>query len=59
MKYNLNYKKALKINLYAVTLPTIIAAAFMLFGADPKIPFFQAIILLIFNLIIFSSLKEK
>jgi hypothetical protein len=59
MKHQLNYKSALKINLYAVTLPTVIAAAFMLFGADPKIPFFQAIILLIFNLIIFSSLKEK
>jgi len=59
MKYELNYKKALKINLYAVTLPTVISAFFMLFGADVKIPFFSGIILLIFNLIIFSSLREK
>lgn len=52
-----NYPKALQINLQAITLPTVITALFQVLGAVPKIPFFQTIILLIFNLIIFTSIK--
>lgn len=56
---SVNYGKALQINLHAITLPTIIVSVFQLLGVTPKIPFFQTIILLIFILIIFSSIKEK
>ena len=55
----INYVKALQINLHAITLPTIITAVFQFFGAFPKIPMFGTIILIIFNLIIFASLREK
>jgi len=55
----INYLKALQVNLHAITLPTIIVALFQFLGTQPKIPFFTTIILLIFNSIIFSSLKEK
>lgn len=55
----INYGKALQVNLHAITLPTIIIALFQFLGVQPQIPFFQSIILLIFNLIIFSSLREK
>ncbi|PIS08754.1 hypothetical protein COT75_04705 [Candidatus Beckwithbacteria bacterium CG10_big_fil_rev_8_21_14_0_10_34_10] len=54
-----NYSKAIQLNLHAITLPIIIVSLFQAFGAPPKIPFFQSGILLIFNLIIFSSLKEN
>lgn len=54
----INYLRSLQINLHAITLPTVIIALFQLFGALPKVPFFGTIILLIFNLIIFTSLKE-
>ncbi len=56
---SINYKKSLQINLHAITLPTIIIALFQFLGVQPKIPFFQSIILLIFNLIIFSALRTK
>lgn len=58
-KLQLGYKQALQINLHAITLPLVINSLFQLFGANPSIPLFQTIILLIFNLIIFTSLKEK
>lgn len=58
-KLQLGYKQALQINLHAVTLPLVINSLFQLFGANPAVPFFQTIILIIFNLIIFTSLKEK
>ncbi|HUW21867.1 MAG TPA: DUF1189 family protein, partial [Candidatus Bathyarchaeia archaeon] len=53
------YIKALQVNLHAITLPTIITAVFQFFGAFPKVPMFGTIILFIFNLIIFASLREK
>lgn len=53
----INYQKALQINLHAITLPTIIIAAFQALGVNPQIPLFQSIILLIFNLIILTSIK--
>ena len=55
----INYPKSLQINLHAITLPTIIIAIFQIFGVPPQIPFFQTIILLIFNGVIFASIKEK
>jgi len=55
----INYRQALQINLQAISLPTVISALFQFLGAPPKIPFFQGIILIIYNLIIFSSLREK
>lgn len=55
---NLSYSKALQINLHAITLPTVIIGVFGLFNVPPRIPFFQTIILIIFNLLIFSSLKQ-
>lgn len=59
MRRQITYAKGLQINLHAITLPTIITAIFQFFGASPKIPFFGTIILTIFNLLIFTSLKEK
>lgn len=56
---NLGYNKVLQINLQAITLPLIISAIFQILGAGQSIPFFQTTILLIFNLIIFSSLKQS
>jgi len=55
----INYAKSLQINLHAITLPTVILALFQFLGVNPQIPFFQTIILLIFNGIIFASIKEK
>lgn len=55
----INYSKSLQINLHAITLPTVIIALFQFLGVNPQIPFFQTIILLIFNAIIFSSIKGK
>ncbi len=55
---NINYSKTLQLNLHAITLPTVIMALFQVLGANLQIPFFQSIILLIFNLIIITTLKE-
>lgn len=55
----IDYKKALQINLHAITLPALIVILFQALGVQPQIPFFRAIILLIFNLLIFSALREK
>jgi hypothetical protein len=57
--FNLGFKKTLQINLHAITLPLVINMFFQLFGVEPQIPFFQTIILIIFNLIIFTSIKDK
>jgi hypothetical protein len=54
---DLSFIKALQVNLHALTLPTVIAAGFQLLGVVPQIPLFQTIILLIYNLIILTSLK--
>jgi len=59
LKNKLDYSKILQINLQAVTVPIVVTILFHLFSAPPKIPFFQGIILLIFNLLIFSALKPK
>lgn len=53
------YRKALQINLHAITLPTFIIAVFQFLGTSPQIPFFQTIILLIFNGIVFASIKPE
>jgi len=58
-KLKINYRKALQLNLQAITVPTVIIALFEILGTRPNIPFFQTIILLFFNLIIFTSLKEE
>ena len=55
----INYKKALQINLHALTLPALIIILFQSLGVNPQIPFFQPIILIIFNLLIFSTLKGE
>ena len=54
----INYQKALQINLQAVTLPTVVLILFQSLGLAHRPPFFFTIILFIFNLIIFSSLKK-
>ena len=56
---SINYAKALQINLHAVTVPTIIMSLFEAIGVNPPIPFFQGIILMIFNGIVFASLRER
>lgn len=55
----ISYPKALQINFHAVTLPTIISIIFQLFTNQSQIPFFQSIILFIFNLIIFTSINKQ
>ncbi|MFC1711652.1 DUF1189 family protein [Patescibacteria group bacterium] len=55
----IGYKKALQVNLHAITLPTIVVAFFQLLGVNPQIPFFQTIVLVIFNLIIYTSINPK
>jgi len=55
----LKFVKAWQINLHAITLPTIVIALFQVLRAEIKIPFFSTIILLIFNLIIIATIKEK
>jgi hypothetical protein len=58
-KLKLTYAKILQLNFHAITLPTVIMALFQALGASLKIPFFQSIVLLIFNLIIITTLKEE
>lgn len=59
IKTSLAYKKSLQINLHAFILPTLVQEIFKLGGLTIPIPFFYSLILLIFNLVIISSLKEK
>lgn len=58
-KLKLTYAKSLQLNLHAIVVPTFIILLFELLGVSPKIPSFESLILLIFNLIILASLKEK
>lgn len=59
LKTSLTYKQVLQINLHAFILPTLVQSLFALFGlADPFI-FFYSLVLLIFNLVIFASMREK
>lgn len=55
----ISYLKALQINLHAISLPILITFLFQFLQNPPNFPFFQTIILLLFNAIIFASLGEK
>lgn len=59
LKVSLGYKKSLQINLHAFILPTLVQEIFNLGGRSIPIPFFYSLVLLIFNLVILASLKEK
>lgn len=59
LKAKLSYKKSLQVNLHAFILPTLVQEVFKIAGLQLPIPFFYSLVLLIFNLIILASLKEK
>jgi len=59
LKTTLSYKKSLQINLHAFIVPTLAQEIFKIVSLQIPIPFFYSLVLLIFNLVILASLKEK
>ena len=59
MGLQLPFKKILQISLHSHLLPVFIQITMFLFGLQPPILFFNALLFLLYNLIIFAELKSS
>lgn len=59
MQLTISYKKLFQIGLHALTLPTLIQIFMTAFNINPRVPFFNSLLYLLYGLIILATLKEK